>query len=144
MERADGTRVNLLKRGRTYAYRYDVAFGSAARRVRFGMLVKTVGGFELGGAVSHTLEQRIEDVPAGSVVTVRFEFPCGLQPGIYFLNAGVTADVEGSETFLHRIVDAAMFRVQPEAGALATGALDLGFRPAVEVRQVMSETESVT
>jgi lipopolysaccharide transport system ATP-binding protein len=141
LERPDGSPVNLMKRGHPYVYRYDVRFENPARRVRFGMLIKTVGGFELGGAVSHLLDTRIPDVPAGALVTVRFAFTCALQAGIYFLNAGVMAEVEGAEIFLHRVVDAAMFRVQPEGATLATGALDLGLKPAVEVRATVESEE---
>jgi lipopolysaccharide transport system ATP-binding protein len=144
IERPDGSRVNMLVRGRTYVYTYDVHFESAMRKVRFGMLIKTVGGFELGGAVSHLYETRIDAVDKKSVVTMRFTFTCALQAGVYFLNAGVMAAAgqeagqpatgNAPEVFIHRVVDAAMFRVQPERGTLATGALDLGFKPAVEIR----------
>ncbi len=144
LERPDGSPVNMMKRGRPYVYRYDVRFESPAQRVRFGMLIKTVGGFELGGAVSHLLDGRIPEVAGKSVVTVRFGFTCALQAGIYFLNAGVMAEVEGAEIFLHRVVDAAMFRVQAEGATLATGALDLGMKPTVEVRAGVEKEEPAT
>ncbi|HVX86213.1 MAG TPA: ABC transporter ATP-binding protein [Phycisphaerae bacterium] len=164
IERPDGSRANMLVRGRAYVYAYDVHFETDARKVRFGMLIKTVGGFELGGAVSHLYENRIDAVAKKSVVTIRFAFTCALQAGVYFLNAGVMAAAGeepgepasggGAEVFIHRVVDAAMFRVQPERGTLATGALDLGFKPAVDIRpesdapaespESAPETESTT
>jgi lipopolysaccharide transport system ATP-binding protein len=88
------------------------------------MLIKTISGFELGGATSHTLNNAIECVEQGSTVQVQFRFHCLLQPGVYFLNAGVLGLVDGTEVFLHRCVDTAMFRVQLEENILETGLVD--------------------
>ena len=38
-----------------------------------------------------------------------------MQEGVYFANAGIVGQVNGEETFLHRIVDAVMFRVRTES-----------------------------
>jgi len=34
-----------------------------------------------------------------------------LLPGIYYLNAGASSHIDGERVFLHRIVDAACFKV---------------------------------
>ena len=127
----DGKRVNLLNRRNKYIYTYKVNFLQPAFRVRFGMMIKTVSGVELGGATSHTFEKPIEYIEAGDVVEVKFRFNSNLQPGIYFLNAGVVGMINNAEVFLHRIHDVAMFRVQPEEDVLATGIIDFAIEPNI-------------
>ena len=131
IRRPDGRIVNVLNRGEEYVYTYFVKFTEARRDVRFGMLIKTVSGYELGGATSHTRDSSLESVTPGSVVKVEFPFHCSLAPGVYFLNAGVLGSIESEEVFLHRLIDVAMFRVQPEDGLLATAVVDFGIDPRI-------------
>jgi lipopolysaccharide transport system ATP-binding protein len=131
IRRPDGRAANVLKRGQEYVYTYSVTFTEPQHGVRFGMLIKTVSGYELGGAVSHARDGSLESVAAGSVVNVEFPFRCSLAPGVYFLNAGVLGTVGSEETFLHRLIDVAMFRVQPEEGLLATAVIDFHIEPRV-------------
>lgn len=127
----DGKLVNLLNRRNKYIYTYKVNFLQPAFRVRFGMMIKTVSGVELGGATSHTFEKPIEYIEAGDIVEVKFSFNSNLQPGIYFLNAGVVGMINDAEVFLHRIHDVAMFRIQPEEKVLATGIIDFNIEPNI-------------
>lgn len=121
----DDERVNNLSRGKTYKYRYSVSFKRAASNVRFGMMIKTTSGVELGGATSASSPRNsLPFVTAGSVFSIEFRFSCQLNSGIYFLNAGVVGDVNGSEAYLHRLVDVAMFRVMSESENSATGVVD--------------------
>jgi lipopolysaccharide transport system ATP-binding protein len=129
-----GRPVNLLRGRGEYVYEYVVRFTRDCYNVRFGMLVKTVSGLDLGGAVSSTTGQALVHVEAGTQATVRFHFRCLLAPGAYFLNAGVTGVLDGAETFLHRLVDAAMIRVQPEPNTLTTGIVDFCAVPEVSVQ----------
>jgi lipopolysaccharide transport system ATP-binding protein len=124
IETLDGRLVNILCQRDRYIYKYKVAFTNEAYRVRFGMLIKTMSGFELGGATSHTIYQPIEYVEEGSIIEVEFNFRCFLQSGIYFLNVGVVGDLDGSEQYLDRHIDIAMFRVQEEDDILSTGVID--------------------
>jgi lipopolysaccharide transport system ATP-binding protein len=134
-----GERVNNLVRGRTYRYTYTVRFTTSASNVRFGMLMKTTSGVELGGAVSaSTIKDSLAYVEAGSDYQVEFRFRCALNTGIYFLNAGVVGDINGNETFLHRLIDIAMFRVLPVSENLATGIVDFSCYPEIELRQVQN------
>ncbi|WP_225922853.1 ABC transporter ATP-binding protein [Pseudomonas farris] len=129
-------KVNNLVRGRSYFYRYSVDFATIAERVRFGMLIKTVSGAELGGAVSaSSVAHSVEWVEAGSSVQVQFEFACNLTPGLYFLNAGVTGISDQVETFLHRALDVAAFRVITESGCLATSIVDFHCVPTLTFSQ---------
>jgi len=131
----DGKVVNILCPRRKYIYKYQVNFAAEAYRVRFGMLIKTVSGFELGGAVSHSVHQAIECIDKGATLKVEFKFDCFLQPGVYFLNAGVMANVDSTEQFLDRHLDIAMFRVQPEDDILATGTIDFCIETDVTLRK---------
>ncbi len=126
IETPDGRRVNVLTPGQAYVYRFAARFAESATRVRFGMMIKTTVGTELGGLVTHTFEQPVEVVDAGTSADVRIPFWCRLAAGTYFLNAGVVGDAGGQETFLHRLVDAVMFKVMPQRGSKMTGLVDFG------------------
>ena len=117
-----GEVVNNLIRGRHYRYVYSVRFDDDASNVRFGMLIKTVSGMELGGAMStDTSGYAICDIGAGSTIEVEFVFKCALNAGIYFLNAGVIGLVNGVDIHLHRLLDIEMFRVMPELNSISVG-----------------------
>jgi lipopolysaccharide transport system ATP-binding protein len=130
-----GEQVNNLVRGKTYRYAYTVLFTKSASNVRFGMLIKTTSGVELGGGASaNSPGESLAYVEAGSSYRIEFRFRCALNPGVYFLNAGVVGEVDGSETYLHRLIDIAMFRVQPDSDNLATGIVDFGCYPEIELQ----------
>jgi lipopolysaccharide transport system ATP-binding protein len=120
-----GQRVNVLRAGRRYIYAYDVEFLQDAFAVRFGMMLKLPTGFELGGQASHPPRKGIEHLEAGTVAQVRFPFETHLSPGVYFLNAGVLGLHHGVVEYLHRVLDAEIFRIEPEAVARTTGVVDL-------------------
>jgi lipopolysaccharide transport system ATP-binding protein len=124
IETLQGRRVNVLTRGEEYIYTYKVAMQSAAAALRFGMMIRTVAGFDLGGGAS-TPEGMSELVAVtGQSFLVRFRFVARLAPGTYFLNAGVTAFENEGEAYLDRIIDAVMFRVMPDPYRISTGATD--------------------
>jgi lipopolysaccharide transport system ATP-binding protein len=133
IETPDGRRVNVLRGGAEYVYCYSVCFDEHAQGVRFGMLIKTISGLELGGGVSATREHAIPLVGQGEVVSVRFRFVAGLAPGVYFLNAGVLATVVEEETYMDRIIDAVMIRIIPEPGRTSTGHVDFHVLPSIEM-----------
>jgi lipopolysaccharide transport system ATP-binding protein len=125
----------VLKRGEEYTYSYIVNFSKTALSVRFGMLIKTITGFELGGSSSSSVKDPIKLINAGTRVVVRFQFKCLLLPGVYFLNAGSTGYVDGRPCFLHRIVDAAMFRVQQEGSIAQAGIVDFCIEPSITIEK---------
>lgn len=130
----DGRRVNVLNRGERYIYHYQVIFNEDCLKVRAGNLFKTLNGVELGALISHPRGGGIERVPAGTELHFEYPFRCLLQEGVYFLNAGVVGIRGDEEDFLHRVVDAMMFRVRPESMArkLVDGVVDfsVGDMPA--------------
>ncbi|MBC2655638.1 ABC transporter ATP-binding protein [Pseudomonas sp. MSSRFD41] len=120
-----GNKVNCLQNGEFYFFKYNVQFTSDATNVLFGMLIKTISGVELGGAVSaSSLRKALPYASTGSNYQVEFRFQCNLNPGLYFVNAGVYGIRNGEEVYLHRILDACMFRVQPRVDCLISGLVD--------------------
>ncbi|MDP6978294.1 MAG: ABC transporter ATP-binding protein [Myxococcota bacterium] len=124
-----GAPVNQLEAGGVYRFRFEVEFREPARGVRFGMMIKPVTGAELAGQASHAADRVMEKVAGGSRLRVDFAFRAALAPGAYFLNAGVLARDAGfdgeEERYLHRILDATMFRVVQGEPTRATGRVDL-------------------
>jgi lipopolysaccharide transport system ATP-binding protein len=131
----EGKLVNCLLRGRRYRYCYRVKFDQAAFRVRFGMLIKTVSGLELGGAQSSPDSQGIDFVDVGTTAIVEFLFDCNLNPGSYFLNAGVVGRDRDEETFLHRIIDAVMFKVLPTPQDTSTALIDFNGKARITMKK---------
>jgi lipopolysaccharide transport system ATP-binding protein len=121
-----GRRVNVVRSGAEYVFAYRAKFDELAAAVRFGMLIKSVSGLELGGAVTSQSMDAIDFVDAGATMLVKFRFRCLLAPGTYFMNAGIRGRVGEEETFLDRVIDAVLFRVSPDPGRLATGYVDFG------------------
>lgn len=120
-----GNKVNCLQSGEFYFFKYNVQFTSDATNVLFGMLIKTLSGVELGGAVSASnLRKALPYASTGSSYHVEFRFQCNLNPGLYFVNAGVYGIKNGEEVYLHRMLDACIFRVQPRVDCLISGLVD--------------------
>lgn len=131
-----GKQANNLIRGRTYYYTYTVKFTKDVSNVLFGILVKTTSGVELGGGTSASSpRESLALVEDGSIYHVEFRFRCILNHGVYFLNAGVVGEINGTETYLHRLIDVAMFRVQPDTVNLATGIVDFDCYPELELQR---------
>ena len=139
-----GEKVNNLLRGKTYRYAYNVRFIRAARNVRFGMMIKSTSGLELGGGASARLpSDGLPYVEAGSHYRVEFRIRCVLNAGVFFLNAGTVGDVEEGETFLHRLTDVAMFRVLPSEEGYSNGIVDFDCYPEIELLQTPGQREKV-
>lgn len=129
-----GKKVNCLKRGKSYRYTYKVRFDKGATNVIFGMLIKTISGMELGGAVSApSMDTSIPYLAPGTVIKVEFRFTCNLNPGSYYLNAGVTGTHGEENTYLHRVLDICMFKVLPLTENKSTSIIDFNCVPKLEV-----------
>jgi lipopolysaccharide transport system ATP-binding protein len=133
-----GKQVNNLIRGGEYRYTYTVKFCQNVNNVRFGMMIKTISGIELGGCV--TSEGGLAFVKAGTAFNVRITFTCTLNAGVFFLNAGVIGENQGQSGYLHRLVDIAMFRVLADTLSFAIGTVDFGCLPEVSEVQESEAT----
>lgn len=120
----DGRQVNQLLKGEEYRLTYDVRFDTAAEHVRFGMIIKTKSGMELGGGSTAHTSALLPHVAPEQTYTVSFRFRALLAAGSYFMNCGCSGAVNGHDTFLHRITDAVMFRVLPGEPSAQTGTVD--------------------
>jgi ABC-type polysaccharide/polyol phosphate transport system, ATPase component len=137
-----GETVNHLVARNSYIYTYSVKFDKLASHVRFGMLIKTVSGFELAGASFLATSQSIKQIEPGTTIAIKFKFECQLSPDVYFLNAGVSGIVEGEFTYLDRCIDVGMFRVQPYEDSCSTGVVDLLIEPSLKIKSGLVKTAS--
>jgi lipopolysaccharide transport system ATP-binding protein len=136
LQTLSGENVNLLVRGDTYRYTFTVKFSASATNVRFGMLIKTVSGVELGGATSdRSATNGLTVVTPGCSIRVEYQFRCSLNAGMYFINAGVSGDRDGAVMYLHRIIDAFCFRVLDDSLGNVTGVVDFSCFPEIFFEQ---------
>jgi lipopolysaccharide transport system ATP-binding protein len=130
-----GQQVNILKSGVQYTYTYDINIFTSATNIRCGMLLKTTSGVELGGMSTHPTGQGLDFVTDGTTLKAAFKFTAILTPGTYFLNAGLKGWTEEGEVYLHRLLDAVMFRIEPYPNRTTTGYIDFsgGFAGSIEM-----------
>ncbi len=125
------TPVNVITQGKKYRWRYCVEFLKTCYGVRFGMLIKTTSGYELGGAVSSLPSDSISVVEKGTICTVEYEFTANLAPGIYFLNCGVMGIEDCAEVYLDRRIDCTAFKVLEKKSSKMTGVVDFNISPTI-------------
>ena len=128
-----GIKVNFLKRGEIYRYIYKVRFDSSATGVHFGMMIKSISGIELGGKTSAPMGKGVSHIVTGTCVRVEFEFVCNLNPGSYYLNAGVWGISLEKETYLHRVLDICMFKVMPLTNNTVSGLVDFHCKAQLKI-----------
>jgi ABC-type polysaccharide/polyol phosphate transport system ATPase subunit len=129
-----GTPVNLLQTGEDYLLRYRVEFETAATDVATGFGITTPSGFLLSTiAGSLSKAHQIPSVRPGETAEISFRFRCALLSGTYFVTTGCSGVVNYERCFLHRILDALMFRVAPEPHSFNLGHIDLQVEPSYEL-----------
>ncbi len=128
-----GEKVNSLIRGKRYCYIYKVLFSRSATDVRFGMMIKSTTGVELGGKSSAPVGQGVPYIAPGTEVRVEFQFSCNLNPGSYYLNAGLWGTQLGKETYLHRVLDICMFKTLPLVNNTVSGLVDFNCVAELEI-----------
>ncbi|WP_218568626.1 ABC transporter ATP-binding protein [Pseudomonas sp. 2FG] len=126
IETLEGQRVNSLVAMQEYQYCYAVRFIENARNIQFGMLIKTISGFEIGGANYPAVNKYLPEVKAGQTYEVSFSFRALMNPGTYFFNAGLQGETatHPERIYLHRILDAVMFRVQAYEGRMTNALIN--------------------
>jgi lipopolysaccharide transport system ATP-binding protein len=129
----DGTPANILQRRTWYTFEYTVKFTDDCEDVTFAMLIKTLKGHDLGGSRTLPWDRFLDKVEAGQSYRIRFRFQTLLIPGVYFLNAGVEGLIEGKRAYVHRIMDAMVFRVVREKDLMPTGTVDFLIEPSMDL-----------
>lgn len=118
-------RVNILSGGKTYKYQYTVKFLKDSYNIRFGMLIKATTGLEIGGAeYPSRFDDALPFAQKGDEITVDFLFNTYLTAGIYFMNAGVLGNINNENSYLHRVIDIAAFRIVQNQETCATAIVD--------------------
>lgn len=120
-----GRQVNILKASETYYFGYQVKFDIYAKDIKFGMLIKTLKGVEITGCSASLEDCNVDKIDIKNVISVKFPFRCLLNPGVYFLNAGILGIIDGIEEFLDRQLDICMFRVNEKNGKHSTALINL-------------------
>lgn len=122
----DGQRVNRLLMGEKYIYSYKVKFGIPCVNIVFGMMVTNDRGIQISGRnTPDDSEDPIPFVENGTQYQVEWHFQCNLLPNLYYLNIGVSSEVDGERIFLNRIVDALVFDVKKNNNLKYVGIVDL-------------------
>lgn len=127
IESLDGRIVNVLQNGQRYKVCYQAKFECESEGVRVSCPLKTTAGIEFGGGIYPPITEPGLSMYAGQLVDVSLEFSCYLNPGIYFINCGISGD---SGT-LHRIIDALAFRVMQTDSSCSFGIVDFNFSAAI-------------
>lgn len=133
IETLDGKKVNCLISGRKYKFMYFARFNRTAENVRLGMMIKSSTGIALGGTLSAVRSQEaIPVVNEGMSIMAAFVFTCRLNPGTYFINAGISGTVNSRKVFLHRVLDIEVFRVISSGSRTATSMIDFDCESNIE------------
>ena len=132
-------RVNLLISGERYIWRYKVKFMTNCTNIRFGMLIKSLNGMELGGSVSAQAGDGIPFVEKGTIMLVEFTFCPKLCLGIYFLNGGVMEVAKDGEIFIARGIDLAAFKIVEQGNSRMTALIDFDIDSEV-IREISVES----
>lgn len=122
-----GEMVNVLAQGCVYAVHYTFTATTDVDDLAFGTLFKSPYGVELcGGNTDRVPSLRLKNLRAGGSVQVNFEFKCLLRAGVYFVNVGAMGNVNFERQYLHRILDAIIFKVMPAPDQVDYGFFSLG------------------
>lgn len=130
IEDRTGAGVNRLRFGGRYRVRVRVRFERDAEAVTVGFSVRNAAGVVLAGLI-HPLPQEALSVSAGEVVELVAPIGARLLPATYFLTSGVRSQIE--EEFMHRLVDAVAFAIEPDPTVRRAGYAAIDDGPA-EVR----------
>lgn len=105
----NGRPVNLLEFGRDYQIVVAGAILSNLSQAHFGVHIRTVSGIVVTGQRHPEIGAFLDALRAGRSFEILYGFRMTLDPGAYFVGAGVWADAGSKCT--HRVLDAVMFRV---------------------------------
>lgn len=130
----NGEEVEFLKSKENYTFCYEIKFLEDCFDVSFGMMIRTIMGVDLGGAISsHKNKIQLLNTKKDEVYQVKIMFTCNLRNGSYFLNCGCHGTKNDKRVFLNRGVDILNFKVIDEC-LISTGSIDFSPQYKVEKR----------
>jgi lipopolysaccharide transport system ATP-binding protein len=106
---SDGKKVNVLRQGAVYRLQINGSFLLDAENLYFAIHIRTISGAVITGQRYPEEGAYVNKVFAGQSFKSNFTIRMDLLPGAYFVGGGVWSSNEPN--CLHRILDAAMFRV---------------------------------
>lgn len=132
IENSAGQEANILTSGEEFSVCYLASFQEEINEPIVAMLIKTLEGIALYGTDSKSLETPLGNVRPDVRYLIRFRMKCHLAAGTYFLNCGIRDRVDAGH-FLHRRVDAMMFKVNKEFDTGQAGLVSLDAALIVEM-----------
>jgi lipopolysaccharide transport system ATP-binding protein len=126
LENESGRKANVFYPGATLRVRYRVYFKTTLNHPVFAMMIKTREGVAVFGTDTLQLNHQTGLIKEGTVLEITFALNNTLAPATYYLNCGLRDPDARNDIFVHRRVDALMFRVLADGRTtVATGIADL-------------------
>lgn len=110
---SDGSKVNILRIGRSYTFEFSVEILDDIECIGFEVLFKTVQGMVIsGGSTVGIPSARLSKLAGGTGVIISVKFDCLLNPGFYLASCGVWGEWRGEASWQHKIIEGLAFRVE--------------------------------
>ncbi|MEM7062887.1 MAG: ABC transporter ATP-binding protein [Cyanobacteria bacterium P01_B01_bin.77] len=116
LEDEENRTVNIVTaETKTFYIKTKVHFHAPIRNPVIAFLIKTTEGIAIYGTDTEIIEYENKDYDKGDEAIFTFVINNYLAPGIYFLNCAIKDQNNDEAIFIHRRVDAMIFRVQPSS-----------------------------
>jgi lipopolysaccharide transport system ATP-binding protein len=126
LEDEEANIANVISSGGSFSLNYRVRFHVDIVQPIFAMMIKTREGVALYGTDTSKIDRFNRHFNANEVVHARFALKGMLAPGTYYINCGLRDDGQDSVQFIHRRVDAAIFRITAsQMTTTLTGLIDM-------------------
>ncbi len=126
--------INVIQAKNDFCVNYIVTFTEDVVSPVFAIMIKTKEGIAIYGTDTSLSECKDSGFfCAGERRKISFRLKNNLAPGIYYLNCGIRDDSGEKPIFLHRRVDALIFRVTPSSNTtVLSGLLELDGEIVIE------------
>ncbi len=134
LEDSMGDRANVFGSKEVINLKYQIRFSQTVKGIVFAFMIKTKDGIALFGADTSADDEILskEFSPEGPII-LSFRLGNAFAPGNYYLNCGVRHEDADKTTFLHRRVDALIFRVRPtDENFVKSGIINTSLEYSVE------------
>jgi lipopolysaccharide transport system ATP-binding protein len=124
----NGRVVNLLRPSERYRIIMSGSFLENFDKITFGIHIRSISGTVISGQRYPEEGRFAENLRAGSKFKIDFWFNMALSPDTYFAGGGIWSATDAN--YVHRVLDAIMFRVQSEGPQSSFGCCNLIAAPA--------------